>query len=725
MKVIVNIVIVFMAWLAPGCLLAQGQIHTNEASTNSMNTNQILQYREQVFVHTDKPYYLTGETLWFKAYCTNLKNNQPLSVSKVLYLELIDPYGQPIVQVKTSLDKGVGRGQVLLNSKLPTGTYLFRAYTQAMRNYSEQDFYQQKIIVLNPLVSLPEDTTHQKDHELKLGIFPEGGSLVAGLASKVTVVVKNRFGQGVESQLEVFDEKDSVVASINTHANGVGSFSITPENLRYYAIAKFGNQQSAKSYLGEIQTSGLVISAKKAVNEDSRRLTIKSRFSTPAKVHLLVHQKDSVYLTENIELNNSPTNLTLSERTLPHGISYLTILDSNDHILSQRPVSNYSALHDYLLIDTDKETYTARERVTLELSGLLENTRGMDLSVSVYPAYQGLGTDQDVVAHWVYNSKHTTTNMLAGAMEDFTEEQIDDLILTAEWNHGQWPDKKFKPTVQYFPETVGPVVYGSSAQLNDTYGDHRFVSISGKGSRIYELVSTKPGEFAAVLPKGTELQHLYFWSITDSGAGVNIKSSFDPRIPALSNEVLQFDSSTISHIEKQSVNMQISNLYQEYTSIHGRSVGKESSETMFYGQPEFQYLLDEYTRFPTLEEVIIEYVRNVSIRRSGGKIDLHVWDEYANIQSLANNIFFDRPALLMLDGVPVNDTEWVLNIDVLKIRSIEVVTKRYFVGNTAFSGIINMTTYNNDFGGLDLPAIITPGTISGFTKKIGISSSGS
>lgn len=81
---------------------------------------------------------------------------------------------------------------------------------------------------------------------------------------------------------------------------------------------------------------------------------------------------------------------------------------------------------------------------------------------------------------------------------------------------------------------------------------------------------------------------------------------------------------------------------------------------------------------------------------------MFVWDQYANEQSLANNVFFDLPALILLDGIPVLDAEWLLEQDPLRIKAIEIVTKKYMVGDQTFHGIVNLLSYDEDFVKADL-----------------------
>jgi len=492
-------------WMLPAFLLAQN------------HPDGLQQYQEKVFVHTDKPYYLTGETLWFQAYCTNLSNGQLTELSSVLYVELINSNNQPVMQLKTSLKSGIGNGQMLLSSQLSTGSYVLRAYTAWMRNSHQKFFYRQEITVINPLNALPANTNGED------------------------TVVKLELSSGTET------------------------------------------------------------------------LNNESNFKNTLKVII------------------------------------------------------------------NKEIYTTREAVMIDLvTSDNQPDQVLTLSVSVYPYYQQL--------------ENNSNNIL------LTTEDPESRELSAE----QEGEKS-----HYFPETIGPIIYGKIE--NREHSDpknHLFVSTGGKASRTYEVVGTDSNNFAVELPLGIDYEYLYFWSTKYTGTDITLQDPFDKRPPQLPATSLQFDSSTIEFIEGQSVNMQLSNLYHEYTKIHGHQQLKTNKETPFYGQPEFQYYLDDYTRFPSLKEVFVEYIRYVSHRKKGGSSNFYVWDDYTNSQSLANNVFFDQPALVMLDGIPVHDQQWIMNIDPLLIESIDVVTKKYFIGNEVFSGVVNLKTYHHDLAGVELPLSI-------------------
>ncbi len=105
---------------------------------------------EQIFVQTNSTFLVTGETLYFKIFCQQRKNNKPTMLSKVAYVELIDESGTPVFQTKVSLQKGSGHGDVFIPSTFSSGNYTLIAYTRWMRNFSMDSFFQNQIIIVNP-----------------------------------------------------------------------------------------------------------------------------------------------------------------------------------------------------------------------------------------------------------------------------------------------------------------------------------------------------------------------------------------------------------------------------------------------------------------------------------------------------------------------------------------------------------------------------------------------
>jgi hypothetical protein len=132
--------------------------------------------------------------------------------------------------------------------------------------------------------------------------------------------------------------------------------------------------------------------------------------------------------------------------------------------------------------------------------------------------------------------------------------------------------------------------------------------------------------------------------------------------------------------------------YEDETYFNYQSI--ENDSIPFYGSADETYLLDDYIRFPSLEEVMREYVKGVWVRKKNEEYRFIVIDK------LRKEAFKENP-LILLDGVPIFSVKNV-SIDPLKIKKLEVVTRKYFFGPSEFQGIVSLMTYTSDLAGLSL-----------------------
>ncbi|WP_316802670.1 carboxypeptidase-like regulatory domain-containing protein [Pedobacter nototheniae] len=105
--------------------------------------------QEKVHLHMDKPYYAIGDDIWFKAYVTNSKTQGPSTISKILYVELINEKDSVKRQLKLPLMGGITWGDFKLTDSLGEGNYRIRAYTRYMRNFGTEFFFDKTIKIGN------------------------------------------------------------------------------------------------------------------------------------------------------------------------------------------------------------------------------------------------------------------------------------------------------------------------------------------------------------------------------------------------------------------------------------------------------------------------------------------------------------------------------------------------------------------------------------------------
>lgn len=150
------------------------------------------------------------------------------------------------------------------------------------------------------------------------------------------------------------------------------------------------------------------------------------------------------------------------------------------------------------------------------------------------------------------------------------------------------------------------------------------------------------------------------------------------------------DPSMRSGLEDRILN---SRLERRYHPEGVRSFDLSQNDTSdFYGKPDRRYLLDDYTRFPVMEEVFTDIIPEVRVRKESGAPVLQVLNT-------PMKSYFNRQGLVLLDGVPMSDAQAVLDIDPLRIRVIDVVSRPFMLGKTEFPGIIHLKSYKTDMAG--------------------------
>jgi hypothetical protein len=112
------------------------------------------------------------------------------------------------------------------------------------------------------------------------------------------------------------------------------------------------------------------------------------------------------------------------------------------------------------------------------------------------------------------------------------------------------------------------------------------------------------------------------------------------------------------------------------------------------------YKLDEYTRFPTMGEVMIEFIREARFRTIDGTRWLQV--RLRDAQGVAYYVDEPTPPLVLVDGIPVSDHETIYAYDPNLVREIIIYTDKYAFGPIYYNGILFFRTYKGEFPDLEL-----------------------
>jgi hypothetical protein len=178
----------------------------------------------------------------------------------------------------------------------------------------------------------------------------------------------------------------------------------------------------------------------------------------------------------------------------------------------------------------------------------------------------------------------------------------------------------------------------------------------------------------------------------DSISTIQIASPFSDKYASIAPPPFTLSQSLEPILVSRSIGMQVQDVfYQDREKIKASGV----DTTAFYGRPDATYYLDDYTRFPVMEEILREYVPGVMVRKRKDGYHFLVLDE-------VNKAVFDEDPLILLDGIPVFDVDKIMAFDPLKVRKLEVLTRRYYMGVLSLPGVVSYTTYGGDLGGFQL-----------------------
>jgi hypothetical protein len=108
------------------------------------------------------------------------------------------------------------------------------------------------------------------------------------------------------------------------------------------------------------------------------------------------------------------------------------------------------------------------------------------------------------------------------------------------------------------------------------------------------------------------------------------------------------------------------------------------------------YRLDDYTRFESVETVIKEYVPETSVRTVQKRKEFRVLDK-------VRGSIFDSNPLMLVDAMPVFDSDLLAAFDPKGLEKLEVLTRNFYLNEEVFPGVISFSSYKNDFGGFPIP----------------------
>lgn len=544
------------------CWLAVPSVHAQDTTVIEAVLDNLEHYaseypQEKVYLHLDKPYYTVGDDIWFKGYVTIGAFNQLSGLSKILYVDLVGPEDGIVQSIRLPLIAGVTMGDFQLADSLGEGNYRIRAYTNWMRNFDPDIFYDRLLpignartdnIVAHSTFSYENSPVHRVHTEIvftdldggpfaemdasyqvvmegrniargrrttdedgrivfdfvnkqpfnlqsgevlltlstadgnavnkriplkttsntnSIQFFPEGGHLIAGHLTKVAFKALAPEGVGMAVKGYLQDTTGArAVAFASAHA-GMGSFSFIPEpGIRYSARVVYADGSEADVDFPEVEVSGYALAVN---NQLEKQLFVQSYASDDLVVgqemSLVLQRNGVVFYASKSRQTKNELVFSIPRENLPAGVVQVTLFAGDQIPVAERTIfiANDASLLP-LAVETDRETYGKKEKVTVQLTAgnAADSNRVATLSASVVDMTK-VPVDSGIREGNIYVSLllHSNVKGYVEAPAYYFEARdaarlrhLDDLMLTQGWSRVNWQDLMAgrDPVLTYAPE---------------------------------------------------------------------------------------------------------------------------------------------------------------------------------------------------------------------------------------------------------------------------------
>ncbi|MDF0706530.1 hypothetical protein [Flagellimonas okinawensis] len=246
----------------------------------------------------------------------------------------------------------------------------------------------------------------------------------------------------------------------------------------------------------------------------------------------------------------------------------------------------------------------------------------------------------------------------------------------------------------FLPEQRGELLFGKvTDKSGNSMGDTKMVvSVPGEEFLLKFATTDDNGNFYTYLRKDYK-QGRAIMQVSENIQDVEVALG---SVPHLDASELDFNPFVLKPgyadaIELRSVHNQLEN---QFFSIKPDSVLLGTPIDPFDGGLPQTINLDDFTRFPTFQETLVEVLNYAGYRNNPNGSDyIRIAQDFETYNEKAN----DFPAIVLFDGVYIPDHEKIKDFDAKQIESISLVRDQFRMAGKDYQGMMAVTTIEGDF----------------------------
>lgn len=368
--------------------------------------------------------------------------------------------------------------------------------------------------------------------------------------------------------------------------------------------------------------------------------------------------------TELFQINISIINpYQTPEKTVEATTKETPPLAADSALKPNNQPTNTPLEKDDFALELNQKTAAARDRLVVKIKPLSQSIEKGNYSLSIRKT-DSLPIQKQITAKEYKNSWTNNSNSKVYAVKELIS-----------------------------PELRGEMITGSIVAKNGTDNLQNktvALSIPGKNFTIKITNTNATGKFIFNLEKANYSPNLIIQVVGEDRNNYIIKLEEQKGINYPSNPAnppLELTPELKNSILQRSIATQIQNGY--YSKKTDSIVETNTNDTFFKSMGK-EYILDDFNRFPTLQETITEVVFEMYYRKNGNNFIIGVRDYKTTVEVPGS-------PLVLVDGLMIQDYNELFEYSTKNIYKISIVPGGYFYGSQLFNGVISFTTKNQDF----------------------------
>lgn len=235
----------------------------------------------------------------------------------------------------------------------------------------------------------------------------------------------------------------------------------------------------------------------------------------------------------------------------------------------------------------------------------------------------------------------------------------------------------------HLPDFRGEVIEGYIRNSAENSNATTAFFITGLGNEVItrKVEPDKAGHFAICIDQTYDLSELIFSELNNHE--LELISPFSEDMSSLDIPPLVLDSTGFNKWTlSQAQYVQIMNIYDDFPKTQNQGYH------MYSHLEHVEYRFDDYTRFSTMSDQVIEIMPELVAKKSPNGFEF-------SIRNIPNKTGENSQVYTTLNGVKCSAND-ILNFDPKRIEMVEIYQQQFQMGSETFAGAVNFITFRED-----------------------------